>query len=256
MRGFVFEVFAEPNPLGTWCKMMAQELGIKQDYLASLLSGSSRSAVATMFMPDRQGPSFATPAAGIIMDTIIEEEKRQWRKIWGRHVYGRLDPTGDPEKDYVRYPSSRPRVVRQAAFALSLWNIPEDDLRDRNREFFELLPMLDRDVYAQMVHMLCEPYFGMIISPKLRKPRKAMPGPTQMTSDNMPYNLRSARKAAVDLVLQAEGDPMRDEIFDTKVRNMISEGNRHGALQLIMEQLEGVREERDEQYTDAFAGLS
>lgn len=243
MRGYVFEKFAEPNPLGTWMKMTAGELGLKQDYLNEIIGASAPNAVTMMFMPDRQGPSFATPAGGILIDAIAEEERAQWKSLWGKHAWGKLKPTGT-DADFVRYPPSRWRILRQAAFALSLWNVPGNDLRERNREFFELLPMLHNDVYAQMICMLCEPYHGMILGPSGRMPRKPVAAGYRQQSQQWP--LRMLRKSFVAEIVQAEGDSCRDEIFDHEFDMLVVAEKRHLAFERVLQRLEGLQNQREE----------
>lgn len=242
MKGYVFEKFREPNPLGVWMKMMQIELGMKQTSLVSLLDGSSSSQVSMMFSRNHQGPSFATGAGQKLIEAIIEEERSQWRQLWGKHAWGRVNPSTAPVNDYPRYPASRPRVLRQAAFALSLWNIPGNDVQSSNREFFEMLTMVPDDVYRQMVSMLGEPLYGPVLAKNRDIGRNKLDGKPRQEKEG--FSWRRMRQDGVRCLIEAEREDRRDEIFDTKFSKLIRADDPHAAFQRVWERYEGLENER------------
>lgn len=244
MRDYLFVKFREPNPLGTWMKMATAELGIKQLELAALLPGTSDNQVAMMFKRTNQGPSFSSGAGQILIERIAEEERDQWRMLWGKHYWGRTSPSSKEEENYPRYPSSRPRVLRQAAFALSMWNVPEADVRARNREFFELLPMLSPEVYQQTLHMLLEPLYGPVL-PKGRSLGRNKIGGKVHEQKGIAH-WRNMRRDAVSMVIRAAEESCRDEIFDTEFDELIASDDPFAAFQRAWQRFEGLETQRAE----------
>ncbi|MFZ3585318.1 hypothetical protein ACOI1H_24815, partial [Loktanella sp. DJP18] len=153
ITGLTFDLVAEENPLGNYMKVRATELKIPQIRIADALNVKP-SAIAGIFSRTGGSPSFATPVAGTIMDMIIAAEQDQWPHMWQTDAWG----------GQKTYPAKRSALMRKAAFALSFWNRPTKASRsDPHREFRELLTMIDRDIYREMVRMLWYPFHGAIV---------------------------------------------------------------------------------------------
>lgn len=152
---FTLELLREPNPAGLFLKMWSMELGFTQSQLAKALD-VRQGAIAGQFSREGQPPSFATTLGGDLTEMLLEEERRQWPDRWS------AGSTFGPR----RYPSSRPRVVRQALYILSHWNRRARSAKGefRNLEFRELMGMASPEVMREMIQMLHAPFYGALVA--------------------------------------------------------------------------------------------